>query len=678
MKMSDYNGERKKILERLDKEENVENIELGMYELTPYFKDDFDVCLSDAIMLNKNLERKIKHIKNDIYFSPPQADILNKLYKKDRVILSAPTSFGKTLIIKEYIYKKKPENIVYIVPTNALAYELEKSFKSNENFQDYIIFDKCFTKEYEVNKKHKKFFIGTQEKFLEIDKDDFGNIELFVIDEAYKLEETVKKQRAYKLSETFLDSMNISSKKIFLLTPKAKIKGFDKYGFEVLESDFNAVDKNYEIVEEDTFYKMLYKKGYNEKTILFCGSPNKICKVPITSMNIEKDEKIQNFINLMESDIHPDWNIIKLLKSGILTHHGQMPKYIQNKMINIFNTNDKYNILFGTNSISEGINTVTKNLFIHPDYDCSNNKFLLKNTVGRAGRLGEYPIGHIFSIQKINNYVEEEIQISLAISEEEELSELTDSKDEGKILEFSKNENIDFNLCKKILVEHKLSLNKLGKILDALKEDYRFSDVSNLPFIAKKAYDCEYKANLDVDKILIKGYLNYFYINENKKILNNFQNRIDYFKFVQKKSKKMDNSQIINQYMRFIYSTLEYYIMPIVNIGLDVFEINEKYKFGKNVIKSLETCKKKYFKKTYGDLDVDKLTEKHLSIISAMKDYGMLSIVKKLNIELLNEIENQLNIRYSTIDILRAIDYLAEKSSRNKKIFREIKKKYIV
>ena len=44
-----------------------------------------------------------------------------------------------------------------------------------------------------------------------------------------------------------------------------------------------------------------------------------------------------------------------------------------------FNENENYHILFGTNSISEGINTVTKNLFIHPEYNNLKDLLLLKN-----------------------------------------------------------------------------------------------------------------------------------------------------------------------------------------------------------------------------------------------------------------------------------------------------------
>ena len=227
-----YNKRRKKILEELDCGKDLSIMELGMYDLTPYFRtDEFDVSLSEKIMLNKNYERRIQHVSNELYFSPPQYKALECLFRENRVILSAPTSFGKTLLIKEYIYRQKPKNIVYIVPTNALAYELERSFKENEKFSDYTIFDKCSMVEQKENEnfiEEKLFFIGTQEKYLEINQNVMGEIDLFVIDEAYKLQESVSNQRAYKLSETFLDSMAINSKKIFLLTPRAFLEGFDK------------------------------------------------------------------------------------------------------------------------------------------------------------------------------------------------------------------------------------------------------------------------------------------------------------------------------------------------------------------------------------------------------------------------------------------------------------------
>lgn len=673
-----YNKQRKILLEELDKGKEVPILDLGMYDLTPYFKDEFDVSLSEAIMLNKNYERKIEHVDKNIFFSPPQYRALRTLKEFDKVILSAPTSFGKTLLIKEYIYTCKPRKVVYIVPTNALAYELEKSFKENSKFSEYEIFDKCSTVE-NMNGNEKLFFIGTQEKFLEIDKDMMGDVDLFVIDEAYKLHESIRQQRAYKLSETFLDSMTRKSKKIFLLTPKAKFTGFEKYEFNVFESSFNAVEKNYIIMDERDFFGKMLEKGENEKTILFCSSPKQINSTYEVIKNSIHKEEMNDFVKILEADIHPDWSVIKLLKAGILTHHGQMPKYVQNRMINLFNQDKKYNVLLGTNSISEGINTVTKNLFIHPDCNNLSNTLLLKNTIGRAGRLGEYPIGYVYSTVEIEQEVENQIEISLAISDEEELSEIEDSKNVEKILQFSEDYNIEFDLCQELLIKYKMSLVKMGKLLNALMKDCKFPGITNLPFIANRAFENEYNGMMSNDKILIAGYLNSFYKNGTEKVyLNDFSSRLSYYKMKNEVGQGGDNTEIINLYMQFIYSTLEYYIMPVVKIGLEINDANSNWKFGLNVVESLEECKRKYYSKTYGSLDVDGLSETHMRIIGAMKDYGMMSVIKNINVEILDELESCLNIRYSTIDVLRAIEYLSIHSEKNKNFYLDIKRKYIL
>lgn len=673
--MSDkYNSKRKQILLDIDngKKFNVED--LAMYDLTPYFEETNEPNLYETIILNKNHQRKVSHISNDIYFSPPQYNALIFLENNNKVIFSAPTSFGKTMIVKEYIFRNKPNNIVYIVPTNALAYELEISFKENANFSDYVIYDKLLSPSTIEDKK--TFFIGTQEKFLELDQKLLGEIDLFVIDEAYKLQESVDNIRSYKLSETFLNSFVLNSQKIFLLSPIAEFIGFEKYNFSHFNSNFNAVEKNYVLLsEKDFFYKFL-KEGNKNKTILFCSSPAQINETYYKIENHELKKVNSSFLTQLKQDIHPEWIVAKLLEQGILVHHGQMPKYIQNRMINLFNYDKKYNILLGTNSISEGINTVTKNLFIHPE-NAVRDKLLLKNTIGRAGRLGKYPIGYIFSTKELEGEIEDKIQIKLAISEEKELKEIEESKQDNKIHDFSLSHNISEEVCKLLLKKYKLSLTKLGNILNVLTEDLMYSGIESLPFMAKHAIGVNYTTNPNTDKHLIKGYLNLYFINGSgtNTYLNTFNDRILYYKY--KVNNDTSISEIINLFMQFIYTTLEYNIMPIVNIGLDIYDSDHDWKFGVNVIETLEECRQKYYRKSYGSLDVDNLSTSHMSIVSAMKDYGMTNGIKNLSVDILNEIESRLNVRYSTSDVIKAIEYLAVNSKENKMYFIELKNKYI-
>lgn len=90
---------------------------------------------------------------------------------------------------------------------------------------------------------------------------------------------------------------------------------------------------------------------------------------------------------MLEREFHPEWSTVKLLKRGILSHHGQMPKYVQNKMLKLFVENQSYNLLVGTNSISEGINTPTKNIFFSKNVTFDKDKLLLKTQLDVLGGL---------------------------------------------------------------------------------------------------------------------------------------------------------------------------------------------------------------------------------------------------------------------------------------------------
>lgn len=667
------NRKRKDILYKLDSGESCDTLDLGMYDLTPYFKDDkFDITLTEMILLNKNISRRINHVSDEMYFFPKQYEALQFLSCHERVILSAPTSFGKTLLAKEYIFMHKPKVVVYIVPTNALAYELERAFKQNENFSDYTIFDKCRNDKWlSTDDDSKKIFIGTQEKYLALEDSFVEGVDLFIIDEAYKLEEKVSDTRAYKLSVAFLSSVNYNAKKIFLLTPPARFIGFDKYDFKEYLSDFNIVEKKYSVVEEDKFYSVLCEKIQTEKTILFCKYFKDIDDVARELPDYVQQKAYHPLASLLAEEIHPEWNVVKLLKMGILTHHGQMPKYVQNIMIKLFNQDKAYNLLVGTNSLSEGINTVTKNLFIHKNYKqiYPNHVFLLKNTIGRAGRLGKYPVGHIYSVFEIEKSIEQEVEIKLAISDDEELKEIENSQNDEKVQLFCNDNNIDFAICRNILNEYSISLSQLGKIISELMVSYDDSNVENVINIAFRVFDKSYKNYIKEKDLIISGI---FFSDSSGSVS----------KMISEFSRKTNNSEkltnVINWFMGFIYSRLEYQIMPIVKIGKFIHDNQPDWPFGNNVIESLELCEVKYNKRIYGSLNVDELSDSHKLIIDSLKDYGLFSVIRKLNLSLLNEMERHLNIRYSTYDVINAIKKLAKDSPSNKEFFSHVQKKYML
>ena len=671
---SKYNNKRRNILIEIDKGHVVNNLELGMYDLTYYYDNEkFDIPLYDKLLHIQNEKRLITHInEKKVYFMPKQYEALMEIYDEERLIISAPTSFGKTMILKEFIFREKPDVVVFIVPTNALAYELENSFKKNKLFRDYSAFDKNKTSVDKRNNDEKLLFIGTQEKYLEI-KDSIDRIDLFVIDEAYKLEETVKEERAYKLSETFLSSVTMKCNKICLLSPNAKFEGFEKYNFCIFETTFNAVDKEFHQLNEDEFYPVLNKVAEKEKTILYCSTPKEIIELYDKLNVLNKDNS--KFLNILIQEFHPEWTVIKLLKKGILCHHGQMPKFVQNRMINNFLYNENYNLLIGTNSISEGINTPTKNIFISPLCDINRNALLFKNTIGRAGRLGIFPIGHIYSDKDVSNLCNDEITIRLSIDDEEEMKELEEAKDETKKMSLCEKYVIEPDFYDNVINSYNISYTRFKKILDVLKTDRKYSSIDNLPFMAgevKKDYYDKFN-----DAIFIVCALNSFYKNANgdKISLASYTNKIECFRYKKKKSQNLTDSDIIDGYMKFIYSTLDHTICPIVNIGKDLMEKYPKWPFGKNVKEIINDFNKKYYSVLYGIANLEDYSDNEKKILMTLREYGI-NIKELVNREMLKEIEESLNIRFSTYDIVNAIKKLAINSNKYKNSFNEIIEKY--
>lgn len=68
------------------------------------------------------------------------------------------------------------------------------------------------------------------------------------------------------------------------------------------------------------------------------------------------------------------------------------------------------------------------------------------------------------------------------------MSEIEDSKDNEKVLQFSEKYNLDFDFSQQLIKTYKLSLTKLEKILEALSDDRKYPGITNLPFIANRAF----------------------------------------------------------------------------------------------------------------------------------------------------------------------------------------------
>ena len=113
-------SKREKILRNTLSGKNFNKEELEFYDLHMYDKNyNFRNLINKMIYASK--------INKDIILTKYQIEILDIL-ENHNIFLSAPTSFGKTFIMLEFIKRNinKLNNIVFIIPTIALMNELLK------------------------------------------------------------------------------------------------------------------------------------------------------------------------------------------------------------------------------------------------------------------------------------------------------------------------------------------------------------------------------------------------------------------------------------------------------------------------------------------------------------------------------------------------------------------------
>ncbi len=148
--------------------------------------------------------------QENIIFHRAQARVYFELLDGKNVILSAPTSFGKSLIIDTIIASEKFKSIAIVLPTLALIDETRKRLsKFRDRYKIITHSSQTITE--------KNIFILTQERVMEIIKD--VDIDFFVIDEFYKIQTTSQDQdRSVVLNQAFYNLLKKGGQ-FYLLGP---------------------------------------------------------------------------------------------------------------------------------------------------------------------------------------------------------------------------------------------------------------------------------------------------------------------------------------------------------------------------------------------------------------------------------------------------------------------------
>lgn len=347
---------------------------------------------SDAVVA----ETARSELLEDITFHREQVIALNSLLSGNNLILSAPTSFGKSVLIDALLASGNYQRVAIVLPTIALLDEFRRRLKSR--FRDHF---SIIMHHSESASDAPTIFLGTQERL--ISRDDLDQLDLTVVDEFYKLDPARKDERSVTLNAAVHLLLKIS-KQFFFLGPNidgVNIVAGSRWKFEFFRTRFSTVAVDtIDLTKVKNKKKRLFREISNPANwpaLVFVSSPtkaNQLAEDLFSEIALKHDAS--EFADWLQKNIGSRFPLANFVRSGVGLHHGRLPRSVTAQMVWHFDTG-KLPILICTSTLIEGVNTSAKTVMIF-DKKINNKNydfFTFSNIRGRAGRLGQHHVGKV-------------------------------------------------------------------------------------------------------------------------------------------------------------------------------------------------------------------------------------------------------------------------------------------
>lgn len=365
---------------------------VGLY---PYLDDPEKLSLGDR--LEYEAHRPLVSPRDEFVFHAMQAQVYARLMDGDTVILTAPTSFGKTLIVDALVVSGKYDNMVIVVPTIALIDEVRRRM-SRLNEQYGLLFNVITHPGQSQGSRN--IFVFTQERVLQ--EDDFPALGIVVIDEMYKLSLSQDSDRGPLLNQA-LYKLRKLTRQLYLLGPNVgNISNlpadfehrFIPSGDSTVAVDVITVDRTDD--ERDDLVRVC--TDLSEPTLIFVKSPARANEVArwLVEAGLQANG-LPDASNWLADNYHPEWILAASLRAGIGVHHGRLSRAVAHYIVSAFNQ-EKLRFLVCTSTLIEGVNTTAKNIVIF-DNTIKRRKydlFTFRNIQGRSGRMFKHFIGRVY------------------------------------------------------------------------------------------------------------------------------------------------------------------------------------------------------------------------------------------------------------------------------------------
>jgi hypothetical protein len=335
-----------------------------------------------------------------IVFHTAQARAYHALLAGEDVVLMAPTSFGKSLIVDALIASGRYDVTVIVVPTIALIDETRARLSRRFGEKFKLVTHPGQT----VGAR--AIVVMTQERVLELGADRLPQVDLLVIDEFYKLDPQLDPERAGLLNQAF-HRLRKQARQFYLLGPS--VRGLSPrlpadFAPRVISTDFRTVALDVTRVDvpaSERPGRLVQVCKENEgSTLVYCRAPpgtRKVAQLLLDAGLGGSHPELQPAADWLSEHVHPDWIVPRLLPHGIGIHHAQMPRWLSQFMVRAFNVG-QLEYLACTSTLIEGVNTSAKNVVIYENKvgPSDLDLFTFENISGRSGRMWQHFVGRVF------------------------------------------------------------------------------------------------------------------------------------------------------------------------------------------------------------------------------------------------------------------------------------------
>ncbi|SPP65371.1 DEAD/DEAH box helicase [Nitrospira lenta] len=407
------------------------------------------------------LERAAREIENSV-FAPDgsgvaltdfQFDLFSSLDNSGTVSVSAPTSAGKSFVLGldlvRRLRKGDRANIVYLVPTRALIREVTLKTRVLLR-QAGLEMVPVRTVPFPVDQEkapHGAVYVLTQERLVSLLHSSRGKawITRILVDEAQGIQDDARGiilQSAVEMVIRQFPTAEVHFASPLVKNPSYLLSLFGRNeGGRSISETVSPVSQNIILVSEvhrkptqanfelladhdrialgvrdlgfsfrGTIHKRRSKFAQaitraDEATLIYADNPSGTEEVALALIEglgepHDVDQEIQQLIEFIRVEVHPDYPLVKTLPHAVAFHYGFMPSIVRAQIEELFRRG-KIRIVCCTSTLLQGVNLPARHIVIenpHRGQGKPMTRQAFLNLAGRAGRLVSEFHGNIWCL----------------------------------------------------------------------------------------------------------------------------------------------------------------------------------------------------------------------------------------------------------------------------------------